>query len=179
MSRWCATVRAASLAVAAVLLGIVAARADDRPVPLPDDVVAAWTAAGMDVGWTKWDNEYGNGLVFHQGDPEPGEFPAFEIHEGAWPTGKLAKLPQPSAPFAIFAGIADANDNKMKALAKFENLQALEISVGVTDEGLKNLAAAPNLQMLVVDGRVHHRRRPGGAGPVPGPEGAETQFGRQ
>ena len=89
MSRWCAMMQAAGLAAAAALLGIAPARAAN-PDPLPQDVVAAWTAAGMDVGWA------GRDMTFPQGDAgKPGEIPAFQIGAGGWPTGKLGKLPQP------------------------------------------------------------------------------------
>jgi RNA polymerase sigma factor (sigma-70 family) len=117
-----------------------------KPNPLPDAVVTAWQKAGVTDGWMRsvfW------GMTFHN-DPEdvkPGDLAAFRLFE--WKAGVLSKLPAPDQAFGICLGNSNVTDAGLKELARFKQLQMLDISLNkITDAGLKNLGALKRLRTL-------------------------------
>src|SRR5205807_2316200 len=65
--------------------------------------------------------------------------------------GVLSKLPRPPAAFGLDLRAGSITDAEMKALARFQNLQALslyETENSVTAAGLKELAWLSNLRSL-------------------------------
>src|SRR4051812_44679950 len=89
--------RNAIVAVLAALL-VAAARAAAPPEPLPQDIAAAWTKAGAQVGWFRFD-EFGHFEFVAGQEGESGDVPAFGVAH--WPVGKLTPLPAPTVPFGL------------------------------------------------------------------------------
>src|SRR5262245_8479987 len=84
--------------VAALALFAPPLRAQEKPSPLPDDVVRAWQEAGATPGWTYVLDD--NRVVFTKERPAaPGHLPAFQL--ASVPTRPLARLPRPAAPFGL------------------------------------------------------------------------------
>jgi hypothetical protein len=70
----------------------------ESATPLPEELVAAWTQAGAEVGWTNWSGF----VVFRAGvEGKKGEVPAFRLSE--WREGVVGKLPQPRQAFGLFS----------------------------------------------------------------------------
>jgi hypothetical protein len=142
------TAAACLLVVGASLVGFGAAPAEpDKPAgPLPAEVVAAWKAAGAQVGWMK-------GPVFRAGDKgKAGEVPAFRFNFGTLQAGVLDKVPPPPEGFGLW--IRGSDDDALKGLSGLKSLRHLAAGSKaldkkkVTDEGLKELAGLESLQSL-------------------------------
>src|SRR5579884_773521 len=85
--------------------------------PLPANVVAAWKAAGAEVGWAKY------GMVdFHlDGEVLKGEIPTFRFDK--WPEGRLAKLlPPPRRAFGLCLFSTTVTDTGLAQLAGMTRL---------------------------------------------------------
>lgn len=120
------------------------AAAQEKPRPLPADVVAIWKKAGAEVGWMG-ENRFGISLYQTEPNELTGIVPAFVT---SWPAD-VAKLPDPAQPFGLNLIGAPVTDERLKELAGFKSLQALYLaSTPVTDAGLKELAGLESLQTL-------------------------------
>lgn len=109
---------AACLLVAASLV-CVAAEPDRPASPLPADVVAAWKAAGAQVGWMK-------GPIFRPSNKGgAGEVPAFRFAFGKLPAGTLEKVPPPAEGFGLWA--KGSEDADLKGLSALKSLRHLSI----------------------------------------------------
>ncbi|MFN0195781.1 MAG: hypothetical protein ACKVT0_03500 [Planctomycetaceae bacterium] len=129
---------------------------DNPPKPLPADLVAAWKKElNMSFDCWMYQDEYGR---LKEADrletPKAGYVPAFHIIADEVREDTLAKLPAPEVPFGI--DMSSTNDSKetlpdflLKEVAGMENLHVLVLYQRKTTEaGLKELAAAKNLQHL-------------------------------
>jgi hypothetical protein len=108
------------------------------PEPLAQEVVAAWTKAGAEVGWMGLDM-FGQ-IVFRPGAKGlAGDVPAFRF--GTWPEGTPLMLPAPPE-FGLALDYVRLIDTGLRDLAALKGLQALDLTItSVTDAGLKELAA--------------------------------------
>ncbi len=75
------------------------------PKPLPPDVVKAWTAAGLEVGWMDASQGRLDFTYPHDGAPADA-VPAFCLGDGLRVGGiradnRLAKLPDPGTPYGL------------------------------------------------------------------------------
>ena len=120
-------------ALAALLMLATAAgtgRADsplakpDLPQPLPENIVAAWKAAGAEVGWMRlFPAENLNFVLVKEG--KLGDLPAFRFARGQ--EGRWAKLPDPAQAFGLFladiqvtdASFSDASQKRFCAWQRF------------------------------------------------------------
>jgi internalin A len=141
-------ITASLAAVTLFCLYAAAAFVPDRPERAPQEidpkVVEAWKKAGAIAGWYKRD-EYGGWVSeFKPNDPA---LPAF--HWRSFDPRVIAKVPAPSAPFALLLRFTEVTDAGMKEIARFKSLQTLELRyTKVTDAGLKEIAGLRNLQTL-------------------------------
>src|SRR3954451_19641139 len=100
---WCVVVAL----LAGSLAGQVQAGGEAKtgPKPLPPDVVKAWTAAGLEVGWM--DASQGRlNFTYPHDHPPADAVPAFCLGDGLRRVGlradhKLAKLPDPAPPYGL------------------------------------------------------------------------------
>jgi internalin A len=134
----------------ASLGGSVPAAADQeqRPEPLPAEVVEAWQKAGAWIGWVGVDRE-GYRILHKTADQgKSGDIPEFTF--ASRPAGDLAKLPQPPRAFGLELMGEWVTNAGLKELAGMKNLQSLGLSsfTRVTDVGLKELAGLTGLQTL-------------------------------
>src|ERR1043166_3209454 len=74
---------------------------DERPKPLPENVVKAWKEAGAIVGWTRQNS----GFLYHTdvNEAKPDDLPGFRFDK--WTDGVLVKLPDPGVPFSLHLGV--------------------------------------------------------------------------
>src|SRR5262249_50751755 len=138
------------LAMAVALLGslpvlvLAGNEAKAGPKPLPPDVVKAWTAAGLEVGW--FDMKPGS-LPYLQKNARADALPGFLFDR--WRENTLAKLPDPGAPFGLQLYGSDVRKAALQELASMKNLQVLILqSTEVTAAGLKELVGLKSLQRL-------------------------------
>jgi hypothetical protein len=145
-----ATMRLSAFAAAVLLAGCGPPdrRHGESYTPLPDDVVAAWTKAGGQIGTiSMWGNA---NLVTEIGGTEPhgreGEsVPAFVFHE--WEPGITGRLPQPQTPFGLC--LDRFTDDDLKDLACFQHLKKLALTFSpLTGVGFKDLGGLEELQSL-------------------------------
>src|SRR5262245_58851704 len=96
---------------------VTAAQAEaEPPTPLPKEIVAAWKAAGAEVGWARL-NWAGVMQVVAEKEGKPGDLPSFQFKN--WQMGLLAKLPVPEPAFALElsgATVTDATLNEVGRL---------------------------------------------------------------
>jgi len=113
---------------------------------LDPKVVTAWQSAGAHVGWLAI-SEFGEWMYLIEKPTEIASLPVF-LWEDFEP-GVFTKLPTPSKPFAIGLGGTGMDNEGLKELARFQNLDSLDLShTQVTDAGLKELAAINSLHSL-------------------------------
>src|SRR6266545_5457256 len=90
-------------------------RKNEPPQPLPKELVAAWKAAGAQVGWMRADKAgYIGFLPEKQGVAD--DLPAFRF--GTWKEGLVANLPSPAAAFGLFLGGTQVTDAGLKEIAR-------------------------------------------------------------
>lgn len=127
----------------------------EKPKPLPPEVVKRWQDAGArDVGWMKdLPPQSEDGYEFW--DPwceksMDGAIPAFKLRFGK--DGELAKLPDPGVPFGLDFHCCSVKGPELKELAGLKNLHSLNIgaSLVLTDEGLREVSALKNLRGLYI-----------------------------
>jgi hypothetical protein len=142
------------------LIGIVAGGVTQRLLadwsagqPGPADIVAAWKAAGAQVGWMRL-TPAGRGdpcKFFPETEGKAGDLPAFRF--ARWPAGRIAELPAPASAFGLCLRSTKIQDAGLKELAGLTNLEALDLSnTAVTDLGLKALAGLKRLRTLALRG---------------------------
>ena len=110
---------------------------------LDPKVREAWEKAGARVG------------SYRQGEFDQRSFPIGKSTAAALPLfalsferGVVANLPEPSVPFALSLG-GGVKDARLHELARHKNLRALVLNrQGVTDAGMKHIAALKDLQTL-------------------------------
>jgi hypothetical protein len=79
--------------------------------PLPKELVAAWTEAGAEVGWT---TNMAGFVAFRAGsEGKKNEVPAFRFSE--WRAGVLSKLPQPQQAFGLSLAQTKVTDTGLRA----------------------------------------------------------------
>src|SRR5262245_37932515 len=115
------------------------------PKPLPPDVVKAWTATGLEVGWM--DASRGRLDFTYPHDHAPADaVPAFSLWAALREVGlradnRLAKLPDPGTRYGLSLRQLNVTDEGLKELAGLKSLQMLDLSyTNVTSVGLKELA---------------------------------------
>ena len=142
-------------------LGQASAQPPEHESGWPAAVVAEWQQAGAMFGWitidphgsTFWWRGNGPGeWQFHREKPVEGALPAFRFSR--FPAGKVKTLAAPDVPFGLWLG-SSTNDTDLEELAELKQLRALNIegnyAYGVTDAGLKALAALTQLQALCLE----------------------------
>jgi hypothetical protein len=72
----------------------------DLPPHLPDHIVTAWKAAGVEIGWVSVNRKDGSIWFRVLDDGKPGYLPAFQISH--WREGLVTALPDPGAAFGLF-----------------------------------------------------------------------------
>jgi len=108
--------------------------------------IEAWRNAGALVGWLTI-TEVGQ-WRYLQNKPEGVDALAVFLWRKYIPNA-MASLPKPSVPFAIGLGGSGLTNDGLKELARFQKLQALDIShTKVTDAGLTQLSVMKNLRSL-------------------------------
>lgn len=139
------------IVVAVCVCGPVAAAerpTEAGPVPLPDEIVVKWSAAGGQSGW-HWLDERRRMQSHRDRDGVPGQVPGFTFF---MPPKDLGKLPPPAVPFAV--SLPKLTDATLDDLAGNQTLVYLTAwdATGVTEAGLKRLATFKNLRGVVLSG---------------------------
>ena len=99
----------------------------DQPQPLPEDIVAAWKAAGAKVGWMRGVPAFSMEFLFEdtefvrEKEGKPGDLPAFRFY--SWQEGRLAKLPVPAAAFGLDLHGTEVTDAGLKELAGLKSFK--------------------------------------------------------
>lgn len=136
-------------------LGLFAGAASlkqDEPKPLPPETIKAWRDAGADAGWMKDLPPQSTGGYEYWGPfrekGEAGAIPAFRFHSRD--EDVLGKLPDSGVPFGLDFHCSPVKGAWLKKLAALKSLRSLNIggSLGLTDEGLKELSGLKDLQGL-------------------------------
>ena len=120
------------------------------PEPIDPKVVAAWEKAGAELQWLRVDPRDGTLTTYPSKTPRTGDLPAFVLTKAISPAA-LSRLPRPSAPFALDLSYAKGEDELVKELGAFEELQALCFSGGfsdLTDAGVLHLPRLKGLRSL-------------------------------
>jgi Leucine-rich repeat (LRR) protein len=108
-------------------------------------VAAAWAAAGIDVGWGRW--QYAQFFFVADGAVSD-DVPAFRVRSPL--LLRWDELPSPEQPFALFL-TGDVSKVDFGALARFSQLTALCLnSTNLTDAGLAEVAKLSGLKELYV-----------------------------
>ncbi len=118
------------------------------PQQIPKEIAEAWSKAGADTGW--WGISEDSGYMM-EGDPEEyglsHVLPAFLLSELI--DNRLTDLPDPGVSFAIVLSKATVTTAGLQSLAKFKNLEAIDLSrTDLTAEKLSALKEIENLHSL-------------------------------
>src|ERR1700677_234720 len=138
------------LALAASLVSATPALAQQqKPAPLPADIVAAWEKAGARAGWVR-DDLYGHPDLQTDIDDKEGYIPAIQFRRGRpGMIARLPQLPQPPRAFGLSLANTEFSDAGLKELAGMKHLQALNLDgTKVTGARLHELAASTSLRAL-------------------------------
>jgi hypothetical protein len=131
------------------------AKGDREPAELPaglePELIAAWKKeCSVRVGWYAPD-EWSGCWEFYAAKPTcPDALPALRVV--GFPSGRIATLPAPSAPFALATRHAAETEGNLKELAALANLRLLDLSdSNAGDEAVKEIAGLRNLQCLYLN----------------------------
>jgi putative membrane-bound dehydrogenase-like protein len=119
-----------------------------EPKDLDPKLIAAWKAAGVEVGWHTKVNWFAKKPDFKA---YPDMLPYLSIRP--FRSGLIAKLPAPDQPFSLHVYGSDFRDANLPELAGLKKMRKLNLSSNYefTGVGLKDLAELPDLQILFVD----------------------------
>lgn len=121
-------------------------RSNDAPLKelSSPEIVAAWKEAGAEVGWMRFDDFGWFEFHFGMNSGDDVFWPTFRF--STWNDAMIAKLPSPTAGFGLDLSFSNVTDTGMRELARFENLQALDLAkTNITGKGLSRIQSLRSL----------------------------------